>query len=149
MSATASNVVSMEVTTTLQINWNDLLLEQLDWHWRHQLRPRLDGLTDAEYRWEPRPDAWNVRPRGTSTAPIALGSGDFTIDFALHPAPHRSPRRSWDCGTRSIKCEHQSQSLVDLVQFVPAHAANEFAEPLGRHCGGLFNEEPASALYRC
>ena len=29
------------------------LADQLDWHWRQQLRPRLDGLTDDEYFWEP------------------------------------------------------------------------------------------------
>jgi hypothetical protein len=72
------------------LDWNFLLTEQLDWHWREQLRPRLDGLTDAEYRWEPVPGAWNVRPRGTGTAPIQAGAGDFTIDFAI-PAPDRAP----------------------------------------------------------
>ena len=62
-----------------------LLLEQLDVHWQHQLRPRLDGLTDEEYLWEPVPGCWNVRPRGTSDAPVLGGSGAFTIDFAPHP----------------------------------------------------------------
>ena len=33
---------------------------------------------------------WNVRPRGTSTAPIAAGSGKFTIDFAW-PEPDPPP----------------------------------------------------------
>nr|MDQ3383905.1 DinB family protein [Actinomycetota bacterium] len=51
-----------------------LLLEQLTWHWDHQLRPRLDGLTDEDYLWEPVPDCWSVRPRGTSTAPVQVGS---------------------------------------------------------------------------
>jgi hypothetical protein len=32
---------------------NTELLEQLTWHWTNQLRPRLDGLTDEEYLWEP------------------------------------------------------------------------------------------------
>ena len=58
------------------IDWNFQLAEQLDWHWRGQLRPRLDGMTDAEYRWEPVPGAWNVRPRGTGTAPVAVGAGE-------------------------------------------------------------------------
>jgi DinB family protein len=40
------------------------LLDQLDWHWQHQLRPRLDGLTDDEYFWEPAPDSWTVHPDG-------------------------------------------------------------------------------------
>jgi len=30
------------------VDWNDQLAEQLDWHWRVHLRPRLDGMTDAE-----------------------------------------------------------------------------------------------------
>ena len=72
------------------IDWTFQLAEQLDWHWRAQLRPRLNGLTDEEYRWEPVPGAWNVRPRGTSTAPLAIGDGDFTIDFA-RPEPDPPP----------------------------------------------------------
>lgn len=27
--------------------WNELLRDQFTWHWDHQLRPRLEGLTDA------------------------------------------------------------------------------------------------------
>jgi hypothetical protein len=71
-------------------DWTFQLAEQLGWHWRGQLRPRLNGLTDEEYRWEPVPGAWNVRPRGTSTAPLAIGAGDFTIDFA-RPEPDPPP----------------------------------------------------------
>jgi hypothetical protein len=67
-----------------------LLLEQLTWHWEGQLRPRLQGLTDDEYLWEPAPGAWNVRPRGTSTAPVQAGGGDWTIDFAF-PEPDPAP----------------------------------------------------------
>lgn len=26
----------------------DVLIEQLEWHWANQLRPRLHGLTDEE-----------------------------------------------------------------------------------------------------
>lgn len=70
--------------------WNALLREQLEWHWTHQLRPRLEGLTDDEYLWEPVPGAWNVRPRGTSTAPMAAGGGDYTIDWAF-PEPEPAP----------------------------------------------------------
>ncbi|MFJ1458856.1 DinB family protein [Nocardia sp. N2S4-5] len=65
--------------------WNPLLREQLSWHWSHQLRPRLEGLSDDEYFWEPVPDCWNVRPRGTGTAPVQAGSGAMTIDFAFPP----------------------------------------------------------------
>jgi hypothetical protein len=53
------------------------LTEQLDWHWRTTLRPRLDSLTDDEYLWAPVPDCWTLHDDGT-------------IDFA-HPAPEPAP----------------------------------------------------------
>ena len=37
------------MTTTSTSALNPALVDQLDWHWTHQLRPRLDGLTDDEY----------------------------------------------------------------------------------------------------
>jgi hypothetical protein len=72
------------------VDWHGQLVEQLDWHWRHHARPRLDGLGDEEYRWEPVANCWNVRPRGTGTAPIQAGSGAFTCDFA-QPEPDPAP----------------------------------------------------------
>lgn len=78
------------MTTTRTPDLNTTLLDQLTFHWEHQLRPRLDGLTTEEYLWEPVDGAWNVRPRGTGDAPMAGGSGDFTIDFAA-PAPDPAP----------------------------------------------------------
>ncbi len=80
----------VDTVPAMDIDWNSELLDQLDWHWQHQLRPGLDGLTDDEYFWEPVAGCWSVRPRGTSTAPIAAGSGDFTIDFAM-PEPQPAP----------------------------------------------------------
>jgi hypothetical protein len=68
------------------IDWNFQLTEQLDSHWRQQLRPRLDGMTDAEYRWEPAPGAWNVRPRGTGSAPISVGAGSQRYSASVIPS---------------------------------------------------------------
>lgn len=76
--------------TATQTTWRDELLEQLDWHWTNQLRPRLEGLTDEEYFWEPSPGAWNVHPKGRGHTEFQGGSGDFTIDWA-HPGPSPSP----------------------------------------------------------
>lgn len=53
------------------------LAEQLDWHWQMALRPRLDGLTDDEYFWQPVPDCWTVHHDGS-------------IDFAF-PEPTPAP----------------------------------------------------------
>lgn len=73
-----------------QLRMNEVLLDQLDWHWRGQLRPRLDGLVDEEYFWAPTPGAWNVHPRGEGLTEMQGGGGDFTIDFA-HPEPNPAP----------------------------------------------------------
>lgn len=75
------------MTTT---DLDPLLLDQIEQHWHGQLRPRLDGLGDEEYFWEPVPDCWSVRPRGTGTAPVQAGSGAFTVDFAF-PEPEPAP----------------------------------------------------------
>ncbi len=75
------------MTTT---EWNPLLRDQLEFHWFNQVRPRLEGLTDDEYFWEPVPDSWSLRPRGTSSAPTQSGAGDLTLDFG-YPQPEPAP----------------------------------------------------------
>ena len=55
----------------------DLLADQLEFHWSHQLRPRLEGLTDDEYFWQPVPDCWTVHPDGG-------------VDFS-YPQPEPAP----------------------------------------------------------
>jgi len=86
-------------------SWNSLMRDQLWWHWTHQLRPRLDGLTDEEYLWEPVAGSWNVRARGTSTAPMQGGSGAFTIDWAW-PEPEVAPVTTiaWRLGHVIVGC---------------------------------------------
>jgi hypothetical protein len=71
------------------MDWTTSLTDQVDWHWRAQARPRLDGLTDSEYFWEPVADCWSIRPRAEAVA-MPVGSGDFIIDFDL-PEPSPSP----------------------------------------------------------
>jgi hypothetical protein len=70
--------------------WTARLLEQLTFHWDHQLRPGLDGLSDAEYLWEPVPGCWSIRPRDQATTPMAAGGGDLVADFA-YPEPDPAP----------------------------------------------------------
>jgi len=82
-SGTASSVSPMTATTTL--DWTTELLDQLRFHWDTALRPRLAGLTDDEYHWEPVPGAWGVRPRAEATSAYAAGAGDMVIDFAFPP----------------------------------------------------------------
>ncbi|MFF3226193.1 DinB family protein [Nocardia suismassiliense] len=82
-----------------ELDWNRTLREQWEFHWNHQIRARLEGLTDDEYFWSPVPNAWSVRPRGTSTAPVQAGAGDFTIDYAFpEPAPAPFTTIAWQLG---------------------------------------------------
>jgi hypothetical protein len=69
---------------------NERLLEQLTFHWERQARPRLDGLADDEYHWEPVAEAWGVRPRAEARTSMAAGGGDLVIDFE-YPEPEPSP----------------------------------------------------------
>lgn len=97
--------------------WNRDLVEQLDWHWTHHARPRLDGLTDEEYLWEPAADAWSIRPRAEARTTMAAGAGDAVIDFD-YPAPDPAPVTTiaWRLGHLSIGV-------------FGARAADHFGEP--------------------
>ncbi len=73
------------------MDWPHELADQLSWHWEHQLRPRLEGLTDEEYFWEPAPDGWSVRPRGESQA---RSRPDVARSPSTSPSPNRTRHRS-------------------------------------------------------
>jgi hypothetical protein len=70
-------------------NLTDELVEQLDFHWRVALRPRLEGLTDEEYFFEPVPGCWTVHKdrRAGAERPGNVHGG---IDFA-YPPPQPEP----------------------------------------------------------
>lgn len=70
--------------------WTSVLLDQLTFHWDAHLRPKLEGLTDEEFSWEPVAGCWSVRPRSEATAPVLGGSGEYVSEFAF-PAPDPAP----------------------------------------------------------
>jgi hypothetical protein len=117
--------------------WNSLLRDQIDWHWTHQLRDRLDGLTDDEYFWEPVPGSWNVRPRGSGSAPVNAGSGAMTIDFAF-PPPDPAPVTTiaWRLGHVIVgvlamrSASHFGRAATDYDSFAYAETAKEALEQL-------------------
>lgn len=121
----------------IDIDWNAALLDQLEWHWQRQLRPRLEGLRDEEYFWEPAEGSWNVRPRGESTAPMAAGSGDFTIDFAIpEPEPPPVTTIAWRLGHVVVgvlgmrNASHFGGPPMDYQSFGYAGTAAEALEQL-------------------
>src|SRR5580700_10010320 len=121
----------------MDLDWNAELMGQLDSHWDNQLRPRLDGLVDDEYFWEPVPGCWSVRRRGESTAPVAAGSGDNLIDFAFPPPePHPVTTIAWRLGHVIVgvfgmrAAAHFGGPSVDYGSFPYAGGANEALEQL-------------------
>jgi hypothetical protein len=146
----------------MDIDWNTELVDQLDWHWRNQLRPRFDGLTDAEYFWEPVADCWSIRPDS---------GGAFTMDDAWPPPePRPVTTIAWRLahiigGVLSARTAshfggppappYAGTAAAALDQLDSAYAAwtkgvRELgAEGLGRACGpaeGPFARYPLAAL---
>ncbi len=74
------------MTPTVQPAWGPLLASQLAWHWEAHARPRLAGLTDDEYFFEPVPGSWSVRPAGAPTPAQLIGTGPMRVDFDVAPA---------------------------------------------------------------
>lgn len=82
-----------------------VLLDQIEWHVREQLRPRLEGLTDEEYFFDPSGTgrAWTVHPRTPAgeEPPTSLqgGSGEMVIDFEVpEPSPAPLTTIAWRLG---------------------------------------------------
>ena len=70
-----------------------IAIDQLTGHWDHQLRPRLEGLTDEEYLWEPVPGTWSVRRReepAPGTVTHRAGAGEWLCDVGF-PEPDPAP----------------------------------------------------------
>ncbi|MEV6850751.1 DinB family protein [Actinoplanes sp. NPDC051411] len=72
------------------MNWASALIDdQLGFYWNYSLWPRLEGLTDEEYLWEPVADCWSVRPDEHGAMRID-GHGVWP-----HPAPPPFTTLAW------------------------------------------------------
>ena len=75
------------------VDWTAQLHDQLDFYWQHSLRPRLEGLTDEEYLWEPVADCWSVRRRADARTSHATSphAAPATPEIGL-PGSWRAPK---------------------------------------------------------
>lgn len=80
----------MSTIPLVDVDWASEVVDQIESHWLDRLRPRLNGLTDDEFFWQPVPDCWTVSRRGESSAPESFGMGEFTLDFG-RPPPEPEP----------------------------------------------------------
>ncbi len=122
----------------MTLDWNRELVDQLDWHWHNQFRPRLDGLTDAEWQWEPVADCWSVRP--ADQVRTSQWAGDaFRMEYEW-PAPEPAPVTTiaWRLGHVTVGCllvrsaDHFGGEPVDRDHFPYAGTAAGALEQLDR-----------------
>ena len=99
------------------MDWKKEAIEQLRWHWENQARPRLDGLTDDEYFWEPVPGCWTIHRRDEQRTSMQAGAGEWVYDFEL-PDPDPAP-----ITTIAWRLGHIIASVFGL------RAANHFGTP--------------------
>jgi hypothetical protein len=157
------------------VTWNPILRDQLQFHWEHQLRPRLEGLTDEEYLWEPVPDCWSLRRRGDPSRWRTAGAGEVVMEYAV-PDPEPAPVTTigWRLAHVTVGClaartgSHFEAQPADYDSWTYAATADEALaqldeqyavwcagvealgeEGLARPCGpaeGPFADEPLATL---
>jgi hypothetical protein len=130
------------MTTTTTLPWNQLLLDQLEHHWTGQLRPRLDGLTDDEYLWEPVPP-----PVTTISWRIAhLVVGVFGARNASH---FDGPPADYETWTYPATADGALAQLDEGYARWVAGVRSLGEQGLARPCGpaeGPYADEPLAAL---
>lgn len=121
---------------------SERIADQLDRHWHKNLRPRLQGLADEEYFWEPVRGCWSIRPRGTSAAPMSAGSGEWTMDTASpDPVPAPVTTIAWRLAHIIVSCLgyrvgwHFGGQDVDFRTFAYAGTADQALEQLDEMYG--------------
>ncbi len=95
-----------------------MLADQLAFYLEAHLLPRLEGLTDEEYLWQPRPDAATIRPEGNGWAmdvPDPDAVGVPTIAWRL---AHIS---AVNIGTRVSALFGTNPKLAGTTMFDPRH----------------------------
>ncbi len=143
--------------------WGPVIVGQLEFYWDVSLWPRLQGLTDDEYFWEPAPGCWSVRRDE---------HGAFAVEES-RPAPDPAPFTTiaWRMDHISVGCfAHRAELFFDVPMSddtVPGTAAeavaymdetyhrwhekiaaldeDAMAAPLGPR-GGPYAEDPMGAL---
>lgn len=108
-------------------DWRAAVVEQLEWYWTAMFRPRLEGLGDQEYLWEPVEGCWTVRRAGDGRAVLDWQFPEpdpppfTTIAWRLcHLARTMAQRASFHFGDASVGDESTAPPLdaraaVELV----------------------------------
>jgi hypothetical protein len=101
----------------MALDWKKEAIDQFDFHWNVQLRPRFEGLTDDEYFWEPVKGCWSIHPRDEKRSAMQDGKGDLVYDYEF-PEPDPAP-----VTTIAWRLAHMSTSCFGM------RAGNHFGKP--------------------
>lgn len=156
------------------MDWGGLLVGQLTFYWDVHLWPRLQGLTDEEYLWEPVAGCWSLRrgadgrwaldgaqpePEPAPVTTIAwrmmhVAIGCFTVRSAtFFPEPGDVAAGMWDRrhipadlpGTAAGGLAFLEQSYRRWRDNIAALDRSGLVRPLGRK-GGPYARDPMAAL---
>ncbi|HEY1485707.1 MAG TPA: DinB family protein [Micromonosporaceae bacterium] len=148
----------------MTVAWAPLIVSQLEFYWDAHLRPRLDGLTDEEYLWEPVAGCWSVRPDGhggfssdhgsppPEPAPVTtiawrmmhIATGCFTHDIAVKIFPDLA-RDEPIPGTARDAVAFLDDGYRRWHDTIAGLGEDDVAVPLGA-AGGPFGAEPVGGL---
>ncbi len=145
----------------MTVNWPELIIEQAVFHWEAHFWPRLSGLTDDEFFWEPAPGGWSIRkePDGTFAADSAWPPPDpepvTTIGWRInHLIDNYGRRANHFFGTAVPEAVPGSAAdglaALDLsyrtwIDAVRGLDPERIGEPLGPK-GGPYAADPMAAL---
>ncbi|WP_205325014.1 DinB family protein [Glycomyces sp. YM15] len=159
----------------MTVRWPEAILGQLDFYWDAHLRPRLEGLTDDEYFWEPVDGCWSLRPDaegalrmdGADPAPepppvttiawrmLHIGRDVLGVRTRAFFGPNEGleDAEMWDLrlwpdtlpATAADALAMLEQSYAHWREGVRSLDAEAIEEPLGPQ-GGWFAESPMAAL---
>lgn len=100
------------------MEWGRQLVGQMEFYWDVHFRPRLEGLTDDEYRWAPVEGSWHLQP--------APDGGLRYVEPASTPGLVTS--LGWRLMHVAIGCFHSRASTFFGDGSVPDDAADMFDE---------------------
>jgi hypothetical protein len=158
----------------MSVEYGKLILSQMTFYWDVYFRPKLEGLTDSEYLWEPVSGCWSLRPDADGLFQVQITNPPpdpapvTTIGWRLmHLASNMYFRTSTFFGDGSVPesatmfdPRHQPPSVpgtasegLDFLDrsyqrwhdSLSALGEDELATPLGPK-GAYFANDPMSAL---